>query len=58
MQFKILYQELVQSAKMIRTLVTGVTQSEAQINPNPESWSILEVRKYNSKVSPRCLSSK
>ena len=43
MQFEILYQELEHSAEMIRTLVVGVTQAEAQIKPDPESWSILEV---------------
>jgi DinB superfamily len=28
---------------MIRALLSGITQEEAQIKPNPESWSILEV---------------
>jgi hypothetical protein len=28
---------------MIRALLLGITQDEAQIKPNPESWSILEV---------------
>jgi hypothetical protein len=43
MQFEILYQELVQSTEMIRTLVTGITQAEACFKPDAESWSILEV---------------
>ena len=43
MQFEILYQELVHSAEIIRALIAGITQAEARSNPNPESWSILEV---------------
>lgn len=43
MEFKALYQELENSTEMIRALLAGVTQEEAQIKPNPESWSILEV---------------
>ena len=43
MQFEIIYQELVQSAETIRTLIMGITQEEARARPDPESWSILEV---------------
>lgn len=43
MEFKALYQELENSTEMIRALLAGVRQEEAQIKPNPESWSILEV---------------
>jgi hypothetical protein len=43
MEFKLLYQELTNSTEMIRALLLGVTQEEAQIKPNPEAWSILEV---------------
>jgi hypothetical protein len=43
MEFKTLYQELQNSTEMIRALLSGVTQGEAQVKPNPESWSILEV---------------
>lgn len=43
MEFKTSYQELVHSTEMIRALLRGVTQDEAQIKPNPESWSVLEV---------------
>ena len=43
MEFETLYQELEQGAEIIRALVTGITQAEAQIRPTPESWSILEV---------------
>ena len=43
MEFNSLYQELENSTEMIRALLSGVTQQEAQIKPNPESWSILEV---------------
>ena len=43
MKFNTLYQELQNSTEMIRALLLGITQAEAQIQPNPESWSILEV---------------
>ena len=43
MEFETLYQELQNSTEMIRALLSGVTQDEAQVKPNPESWSILEV---------------
>ena len=43
MEFRILYRELQHSTEMIRALLAGITQEEAQIKPNSESWSILEV---------------
>ena len=43
MEFKALYQELQNSTEMIRALLLGVSQQEAQVKPTPESWSILEV---------------
>lgn len=43
MEFKTLYQELQNSTEMIRALLSGLTQGEAQVKPNPESWSVLEV---------------
>jgi hypothetical protein len=43
MKFETLYQELQDSAEMIRALLTGISQEDAQIRPTPESWSILEV---------------
>ncbi len=43
MEFETVYQELAQGAAIIRALVMGVTQAEAQIRPTPQSWSILEV---------------
>lgn len=43
MEFKTLYQELVNSTEMIRALWAGISQEEAQYKPTPESWSILEV---------------
>jgi len=43
MEFKILYQELVNSTEMIRALLSSVTQEDAGVKPNAESWSILEV---------------
>ncbi len=43
MDFNTLYLELIDSANMIRALLTGVTQEEARAKPDPETWSILEV---------------
>jgi hypothetical protein len=43
MKFETLHRELENSAEMIRALLVGITQDEAQIKSNPESWSILEV---------------
>ncbi len=43
MKFHILYQELQISTEIIRTLLAGVTHEEARLNPNLNSWSILEV---------------
>lgn len=43
MEFEKLYQDLAQGADIFRTLIMGVTQAEAQVRPDPESWSILEV---------------
>lgn len=43
MRFEILYQELINSTEMMRTLLAGISQEEAQVKPNADSWSILEV---------------
>ena len=43
MEFNTLYQELTNSTEMIRVFLAGISQKEAQIKPNNESWSILEV---------------
>jgi hypothetical protein len=43
MEFQTLYQELTQSTEMIRALLAGISQEEAQIKPDADSWSILEV---------------
>lgn len=43
MKFETLYQELTQSTEMIRGLLAGVSQEEAQVKPSAEAWSILEV---------------
>lgn len=43
MEFETLYQELAVGAEIIRALVSGITQAEAQLRPTPESWSVLEV---------------
>ena len=43
MEFNTLYEELQNSTEMIRALLVGITQEDAQFRPNPESWSMLEV---------------
>ncbi len=43
MEFQTLYRELSQSTEMIRALLAGISQEEAQIKPDSDSWSILEV---------------
>ena len=43
MEFNTFYGELGYSTEMIRALLAGISQDEAQIKPNAESWSILEV---------------
>ncbi len=43
MDFNTLYQELQNSTEMIRAFLAGISQEEARVKPNPESWSILEV---------------
>ena len=43
MEFKILYQELTNSTEMIRGLLAGLSQEEAQYKPSRRTWSILEV---------------
>ena len=43
MKFETLFQEISYSTEMIRALLAGISQDEAQIKPDAESWSILEV---------------
>lgn len=43
MQFTTLYQELTLSTEMIRSLLAGVDQEQAQLKPSKGIWSILEV---------------
>ena len=43
MDFKTLYQELVNSTEMIVALLADISQDQAQIKPDPEAWSSLEV---------------
>ncbi|MEP6895461.1 MAG: DinB family protein [Chloroflexota bacterium] len=43
MEFKILYQELVDSTEMIQSLINDIDQKQAQVKPDAKSWSILEV---------------
>ena len=43
MEFKILYQELVNSTEMIRALIQDIDQKQALIKPDAKSWSMLEV---------------
>ena len=42
MNFERLYLELVDGTDMIRSLLAGISQAEAQVKPNVESWSVLE----------------
>jgi len=43
MEFNTLFNELTRSAEMIRSLLVGISQEEAQFKPTPEAWSMLEV---------------
>ena len=43
MEFQTLYQELVNSTEMIRGVIKGIDQKQAQVKPDAKSWSILEV---------------
>ena len=43
MNFQILYQELMNSTDMIRALIKDIDREQAQVKPDAESWSILEV---------------
>lgn len=43
MQFPVLYQELTNSTEMIRALIKDISQEQAEVRPDAESWSILEV---------------
>jgi len=43
MEFKTLYQELVDSTEMIQALIKNIDQKQAQVKPDAKSWSILEV---------------
>jgi hypothetical protein len=43
MKFETLYAELARGPEIFRALLSGITQAESQIRPDPESWSILEV---------------
>jgi hypothetical protein len=43
MEFKLLYEELTSSTEMIRALLLGISQEDARLKPNADSWSILEV---------------
>lgn len=42
MNFTELYQEMVNSTEIIRALTANASQTEAQIKPTPETWSLLE----------------
>jgi hypothetical protein len=43
MKFETLFHELNHSTEMIRALLAGISQEEAQVKPMPDAWSILEV---------------
>jgi hypothetical protein len=43
MDFESLYQHLAHGAEIVRALTAGISQQEAQVKPDPEAWSTLEV---------------
>ena len=43
MEYKALYQELVNSTEMLRALLRDIGQEQAQVKPDASAWSILEV---------------
>ncbi len=43
MKFEMLYEELANSTEMVRSLLAGISQEDAQFKPTSETWSILEV---------------
>lgn len=43
MDFPTLYQELADSTEMIRALLKGIDQEQAQVRPEADAWSFLEV---------------
>ncbi len=43
MKFQELYTELTQSTEIIRAMLHGINQQDAQLKKSPKVWSILEV---------------
>ena len=43
MEFETLFGELQHSTEMIRALLAGISQEEAQVKPDANAWSVLEV---------------
>jgi hypothetical protein len=43
MDFQVLYTELANSTEIIRAMLAGISQPEAQLKKNKKEWSILEV---------------
>lgn len=43
MEYRSLYQEIVNSTEMIHGLLAGISQEDAQCKPSKSTWSILEV---------------
>ena len=43
MKFQELYAEITQSTEIIRAMLNGVSQADAQVKKSPRVWSILEV---------------
>jgi hypothetical protein len=43
MKFQELYNEMTQSTEIIRAMLNGVSQRDAQLKKSPQVWSILEV---------------
>ena len=43
MNYPAMYQELLDSTEMIRSLLVGITPEQARVRPSPAAWSVLEV---------------
>jgi hypothetical protein len=43
MEFQTLYEELANSTEILRALINGIGQEQAQVKPDASAWSILEV---------------
>src|SRR5258708_39578708 len=41
MSYPAMYQELLDSTEMIRSLLVGITPEQARVRPSPAAWSVL-----------------